>query len=42
MWQYSWKGKIDGIIGDVDLNYCYKDYPSIIKKAGLNGYQKQE
>jgi GH25 family lysozyme M1 (1,4-beta-N-acetylmuramidase) len=40
MWQYSWKGKIDGIIGDVDLNKAYKDYPSIIKKAGLNGFEK--
>lgn len=40
MWQYSWTGKINGIIGDVDLDYAYKDYPSIIKKAGLNGYKK--
>lgn len=21
-----------------DLNYCYKDYPTLIKSAGLNGY----
>ncbi len=26
MWQYSWKGKINGIGGDVDCNICYKDY----------------
>ena len=26
MWQYSWKGKIEGINGDVDMDYCYKDY----------------
>lgn len=26
MWQYSWKGKFAGITGDVDKNYCYKDY----------------
>jgi GH25 family lysozyme M1 (1,4-beta-N-acetylmuramidase) len=38
MWQYSWIGKVDGIKGDVDLNYGYKDYPTIIKKAKLNGY----
>lgn len=25
-WQYSWKGKVDGIKGDVDLNVFYKDY----------------
>lgn len=26
MWQYSWKGRFDGINGDVDTDYCYKDY----------------
>ena len=26
MWQYSWKGRIDGIVGDVDCSYCYKDF----------------
>lgn len=30
MWQYSPKGRIDGISTDVDLNYCYVDYPSIV------------
>lgn len=25
IWQYSWKGKVDGISGDVDLDYCYVD-----------------
>ena len=37
--QYSWKGRIDGITGDVDLDYCYKDYPAAIKKAGKNGFK---
>lgn len=37
MWQYSWKGAVNGIAGDVDMNYAYKDYPAIIKKAKLNG-----
>lgn len=23
LWQYSWNGKVDGIRGDVDLNYIY-------------------
>lgn len=23
LWQYSWKGKVDGISGDVDMNYLY-------------------
>ena len=38
LWQYSWTGIIDGISGDVDLDYAYKDYPTIIKSAGLNGF----
>lgn len=42
IWQYSWVGKIDGVSGDVDLDYAYKNYPEIIKNAGLNGFAKQE
>lgn len=30
MWQYSSKGSMPGIVGRVDLNIAYKDYPSII------------
>ena len=26
IWQYSSKGKVDGIDGDVDLNICMRDY----------------
>ncbi len=26
MWQYSSKGKVEGIDGDVDVNICYKKY----------------
>lgn len=37
-WQYTWTGKFDGIDVDVDRDYFYKDFPSIIKGAGLNGY----
>lgn len=40
MWQYSDSGKVNGIDGNVDLDYAYKDYASIIKKAGLNGFSK--
>lgn len=39
MWQCSSKGVILGIAGNVDVNYCYVDYPSKIKKAGKNGYK---
>lgn len=37
-WQYTWSGKINGIGTKVDRDYFYKDFPSIIKEAGLNGY----
>lgn len=39
-WQYSWKGKVSGITGDVDMDYCYVDYPTQIKAKGLNGFSK--
>lgn len=38
IWQYSWKGKIDGIKGDVDMDICYKNYPNIMKSTGLNHF----
>lgn len=38
MHQYTWKGIVKGISGAVDISYCYKDFPDIIKRAGLNGY----
>lgn len=46
MWQYGGStnhirdNRINGII--VDQNYCYVDFPTKIKEAGLNGYQKTE
>ncbi len=40
MWQYSSKGSVPGINGNVDLNIAYKDYPVIIKEKGLNNYNK--
>ena len=42
MWQYSWKGFVPGISGDVDMNICYKDYPTSIRKQGLNGFSADE
>lgn len=40
IWQYSSTGKVDGISGNVDMNYAYVDYPTLIKNAGKNGYSK--
>lgn len=36
MWQYSATGSVNGIDGDVDLDYAYKDYADRIRKTGLN------
>ena len=38
MWQYSESGTVPGIPDTVDMNYCYIDYPTIMKEKGLNGY----
>jgi len=41
VWQYSSKGRLNGIPCDFDMNYCYIDnYPEIIQKGGYNGYTK--
>ncbi|MBQ3162163.1 MAG: glycoside hydrolase family 25 protein [Oscillospiraceae bacterium] len=40
LWQYSDSGRVDGIETAVDMNISYRDYPSIIKRAGLNGCGK--
>ena len=40
MWQYTSKGKLNGYNGFIDMNESYRDYPSIIKSNGLNGYNK--
>lgn len=45
MWQYTSKYKMAGVPendGLVDMNHVYKDYPSIIKRAGLNGWGRED
>ena len=37
-WQNSSSGYVAGM--RVDTDFAYKDYPAIIKNAGLNGYSK--
>ncbi len=37
MWQYTSTKYVNGV-GPLDANVCYKDYPSIVKKYGFNGY----
>jgi len=40
MWQKSEKGRVIGITGNVDLDECYVDYPTVIRSAGKNGFSK--
>ena len=42
IWQYSSKGTVPGIHGQVDLDYAYQDFPSIIVNGGFNGYQTSQ
>lgn len=41
IWQYSSTGRVAGINGNVDMDECYKDFPTIIKNGGFNGYTKE-
>ena len=38
IWQYSDKGRVDGISGAVDLDEGYIDYTKLVKERGLNGF----
>jgi len=40
IWQYSSKGRVNGISGNVDMDLSNVDYPSAIKGGGFNGYEK--
>ena len=40
IWQYSSEGRVNGISDNVDMDYCYTDYPTIVKNGGYNGYKK--
>ena len=36
LWQFTSSGSVNGIEGNVDMNYAYKNYPNMIANAGLN------
>ena len=40
IWQNSSTWRVQGISGNVDHDYCYVDYPTLIKENGKNGYEK--
>lgn len=41
IWQYTSKGSVPGISGNVDMDWAYKDYPAVIRAAGLNGLKEE-
>lgn len=38
LWQYSEKGTVSGIFGNIDLDIAYVDFPDIIRNQRLNGF----
>jgi GH25 family lysozyme M1 (1,4-beta-N-acetylmuramidase) len=38
IWQFTGTGSLDGKPGDCDLNYCYYDYPTLMKTKHFNGF----
>jgi GH25 family lysozyme M1 (1,4-beta-N-acetylmuramidase) len=40
MHQFTNRAMVEGYRGYVDMNWCTRDYPTIIKNAGLNGFKK--
>ena len=42
VWQNSCTWRVAGINGNVDHDWCYVDYPAVIKKAGRNGFSSSK
>lgn len=40
MWQYTSSGKVNGVKTRVDMDISYRNYPRLIRRAGLNGFPK--
>lgn len=40
MWQNTSSFRVNGVNGNVDHDYCYRDFPKIIKDNGFNGFPK--
>ena len=41
IWQFSFNHRVEGVNGDVDVNWCYADYPNIIACMGTTAtYEK--
>lgn len=42
MWQYTSTARVPGVSTNVDMSHAYKDYASIIKRAGLGAVKGAE
>lgn len=42
IWQYSSGGSVPGVIARTDMNWCYIDFPKVIKEGKLNGYTSEK
>ena len=42
IWQNSSTTHVNGISGNVDHDWCYQDFPTMIKAKGKNGYPKPQ
>lgn len=42
IWQYSSKGTVPGIEGNVDMNICYRDFPAAIKNNVTKVTEKED
>lgn len=38
LWQYSSTGRVNGVSGNVDLDYSYKNFLPLLIESGKNGY----
>lgn len=38
LWQYTSDGSVSGISGRVDMNWGYRDFPTVIKNGKYNGF----
>lgn len=42
LWQYACSGSVDGINGNVDMNYAYINFPALIEDKGLTGVHSEK
>ncbi len=42
LWQYTDNGSVEGFRYPFDFNYAFKDYESVMRKWGLNGFSAED